>query len=146
MELRIPRGTLVIVCDARKALLLRNARGATAPYLELERMIEAPPNPASAAQGSDRPGRTQNVIGPTSAMETTDWHDAAEAAFARAVADAIPLPRLVRDGVILVAPPRMLAALRKSLGDEHRRHVLAEVDKDLTRHPVPDITRLLCGL
>jgi protein required for attachment to host cells len=44
---------------------------------------------------------------------------------------------------VLVAPPRILAALRQHLDGESRARILAEVDKDLTKHPIHEIERLL---
>ena len=45
--------------------------------------------------------------------------------------------------IVLVAPPKTLAALRETLGGTLGTNVLAEVDKDLTHHPVREIERLL---
>jgi protein required for attachment to host cells len=44
-----------------------------------------------------------------------------------------------------VAPPPTLAALRKQLDGKTQQRVVAEVGKDLTKHPVPEIARLLTG-
>jgi protein required for attachment to host cells len=47
--------------------------------------------------------------------------------------------------IVLVAPPKTLAVLRETLGDALRPSLLAEIDKDLTKHPVHEIERLLTG-
>ncbi|WP_369124561.1 host attachment protein [Enterococcus faecalis] len=47
---------------------------------------------------------------------------------------------------MLVAPPRMLAALRENLSNGVQATVIAEVDKDLTKHPIQEIERLLTGI
>lgn len=147
MDLRIPPKAWVLVCDARKALFLRNEGNAAFPNLQMERAIQAPANSPTANQGTDRPGRIQNAIGPTSAAEATDWHDMAEAQFARETIDAFAaLYRSRPHGVVLVAPPRMLAALREKLNDGVRATVIAEIGKDLTMHPVQEIERLLTGI
>lgn len=147
MDLRIPHKAWVLVCDARKALFLRNEGNAAFPNLQVERATQAPANPPTAAQGTDRPGRIQNAIGPTSAAEAADWHDMAEAQFARDTIDAFAaLYRSRPHGVVLVAPPRMLAALREKLNDGVRATVIAEIGKDLTKHPVQEIERLLTGI
>ena len=147
MDLRIPPKAWVLVCDARKALFLRNEGDAAFPNLQLERATQAPANPSTAKQGADRPGRIQNAIGPTSAAEATDWHDIAEAQFARETVDAFrPLYRSRPHGVVLVAPPRMLAALRENLNDGLHATVIAEIDKDLTKHPIQEIECLLTGI
>lgn len=145
MQLRIPHDAWVLVCDARKAIFLRNEGDATVPNLQVEQVTEAPANPPNAEQGTDRPGRMQNTVAPTSATGTADWHDLAEMRFARETARAVEhlhhsgRPR----GFVLVAPPRMLSALRRSLDDGLRSAIIAEVDKDLTRHPVRELERLL---
>lgn len=147
MNLRIPHDACVVVCDARKAMFLRNEGDATLPSLKVEQVREAPANPPSGEQGADRPGRIQNAVAPTSATEGTDWHELAENQFARDTIVALKLgyradaPRRV----VLVAPPRMLAMLRRHLDEELRSSVLAEVDKDLTKHPIHEIERLLTG-
>lgn len=147
MELRIPHKAWVLVCDARKALFLRNEGDAAFPNLQLERATQAPANPLTAKQGADRPGRIQNAFGPTSAAEATDWHDMAETQFARETVDAFrTLYRSRPHGVVLVAPPRMLAALRENLNDGLQATVIAEIDKDLTKHPIQEIERLLTGI
>lgn len=147
MNLRIPHDAWVVVCDARKAMFLRNEGGAASPKLKVEQVTEAPVNPPNAEQGADRPGRIQNAVAPTSATGATDWHGLAEAQFARDTIKALEtLHRTGRPGgFVLVAPPRMLAVLRQSLDGHLRPAIIAEVDKDLTKHPVHEIERLLTG-
>lgn len=147
MELRIPHDAWVVVCDARKAMFLRNEGGTASPRLKVEQVAEAPANPPNAEQGTDRPGRLQNAVAPTSATGATDWHDLAEAQFARETIRTLEaLHRAGRPGgVVLVAPPRMLAALRQGLNGQLRSAIVAEIDKDLTKHPVHEIERLLTG-
>ncbi len=147
MELRIPPKAWILVCDARKALFLRNEGDAAFPNLQLERATQAPANPLTAKQGADRPGRIQNAFGPISAAEAIDWHEMAEVEFARETVDAFrALYRSRPHGVVLVAPPRMLAALRENLSNGLHATVIAEVDKDLTKHPIQEIERLLTGI
>ncbi len=145
MNLMIPHDAWVAVCDARKALFLRNDGGTAQPSLKVEQVREAPANPPNSEQGADRPGRIQNAVAPTSATQETDWHELAENQFARDTVSALRLAR--RSGsakdIVLVAPPRMLAMLRQHLDDDLRSRILAEVDKDLTKHPVDEIERIL---
>lgn len=145
MKLRIPHDAWILVCDARKAMFLRNEGDATLPNLKVEQVNEAPANPSNAEQGTDRPGRIQNAAAPASAIDATDWHELAESQFARETVDTLSvLHRGGRlRGFVLVAPPRMLAALRHSLDGELRSAIIAEVDKDLTKQPVHEIERLL---
>ncbi|POR47122.1 host attachment protein [Bosea psychrotolerans] len=147
MNLRIPHDGWVIVCDARKAIFLRNEGDAAFPNLKVEQVNEAPANPSNVEQGADRPGRVQNAIAPTSAIDAPDWHELAEAHFARDTIEAIEALHRTRrpPGFVLVAPPRMLAALRENLDGELRSSIIAEIHKDLTKHPVHEIERLLCS-
>lgn len=47
------------------------------------------------------------------------------------------------DAVILIAPPRTLGALRPALGPETGRRLLREINKDLTKLPLADLTEKL---
>lgn len=148
MDLRIPHDAWVIVCDARKAMFLRNAGSPTQPRFEVDEVKEASANPPNAHQGTDRPGRIQNAVAPRTATEEVDWHELAETKFARDTAAALRRPNqsgLPQD-IVLVAPPRILATLRQHLDGETRSRILAEVDKDLTKHPIHEIERLLASV
>ena len=83
--------------------------------------------------------------GRRSAVEPTDWHDIEEHHFARKVAAA--MEQAVRAGkvkaLIVVAPPRTLADLRNALHADVKACVIAEINKDLTKHPVWDIEKHL---
>ncbi len=45
--------------------------------------------------------------------------------------------------VVIAAPPRTLADLRQVLHGDVKARVVAEVDKDLTKHPVYEIEKHL---
>jgi len=144
---RIPRDALVFVGDGAKALFLRNKGDAELVNLVVERIFEQD-NPATRDQGTDRPGRSFASTGThRSAMEQTDWHQLAEDRFIGDVADA--LYRQVHAGrfetLIVVAPPKVLGGLRKAFHKEVSDRISAEVPKDLTKHPVHDIERLLAA-
>ena len=143
--MRLPHEALVVVCDGRKALLLRNEGGEASPQLRVESTRQAPVNAPTAEQGSDRPGRFQNRAGPTSAVAETDWHELAEQSFAEATVEAIETFHQAhsRPPLVLVAPPKTLAVMRGRLTDAVRASVIAEIDKDLTKHPVDEIERVL---
>ena len=40
--------------------------------------------------------------------------------------------------LVVAAPPRALAELRQAFRPDMKRHIIAEIDKDLTKHPVSD--------
>ena len=143
---KLPPGAWVLVGDGRKALLLRHDGDERYPNLQAKSVWEAPPNPATHEQGADKAPR---VIfgGRRSAIAQTDWHDLAEHRFADDVANT--LARVHRESsikaLIIVAPPRTLASLRAAFPDDLKRAVIAEVAKDLTKHPVHEIERHLTG-
>ena len=45
--------------------------------------------------------------------------------------------------LIIAAPPKTLAELRRTFHPEVTKLIIAEIDKDLTHHPVYDIERRL---
>ena len=145
----IPHNAVVFVGDGRKALFLRNAGDEKFPNLKTEQVF-VDQNPATHDQGTDRPGRL--FAGATardkrSALEPTDWHELEQHRFARMVADEFE--KLVRErkvkAVVIAAPPRILAELRQALHGDVKARVMAEVDKDLTKHPVYEIEKHLVG-
>jgi len=146
--LKIPHNALVFVGDGRKALFLRNEGDAKFPNLRTERVFEAE-NPPTREQGSDRPGRVSEaaLAGRKSAVESTDWHDIEEHRFARTVAAA--MEQLVRaskaKALVVVAPPQTLAGLRSAFHSDVKACIVAEINKDLTKHPVGEIEKHLVG-
>jgi len=147
-ELWIAHDTWILVGDGRKALVLRNSGTPQKPSLEVLNVLEDDHNPPTREQGTDRPGRVmQSNLGMRSAVGQTDWHEIAEEKFAASV--AARLNTAARDKhfeqLILVAPPAALASLRKELDAHAQGRIVAEVAKDLTKHPVPEIARLLTG-
>ncbi len=145
-KLKIPHNAFIFVGDGRKALFLRNEGDEKYPNLKTERVFEDI-NPATHEQGSDRPGRVSKAFDSSqrSAVEPVDWHRLEEHRFARQAAAA--MEEIVRTrkvpALIVVAPPRTLADLRAAFHADVRSRIIAELDKDLTKHPVGDIERLL---
>jgi protein required for attachment to host cells len=103
-------------------------------------------NPPTREQGTDKPGRSYASVGARrSAMEQADWHELDEQRFAKDIADKLQV--LVREkqieALVIAAPPKILAELRKSMHQEVEKRVIAEVDKDLTNQPVYEIEKVL---
>jgi len=145
--LRIPHNALVFVGDGSKALVLRNEGDAQLLNLRTERVF-TDQNPATHEQGTDRPGRAfSSVGGMRSSVGQTDWHRLEEHRFAEQV--AAMLERIVRDrdvgALVVVAPPRTLADLRKAFHPDVKRKIIAEIDKDLTKHQVDQIEKHLAS-
>lgn len=147
-KIKIPTNALIVVCDARKALVFANAGDEELPDLRIVETIDAEPNPATAEQGTDRPGRLADAGGQhRSAVEQTDWHARSEAAFAGEIADRLEERR--RSGnlerLILVAPPKMLGDLRNHLPPQLSEKIVEEIDKDFVNLPTDQIEKALTG-
>jgi protein required for attachment to host cells len=144
-SVKIPNAALVLVSDGRRARFLRNHGTPLQPELVLESTLDSD-NPPTREQGTDRPGR---YLGPDghgrSALEETDWHQQAEERFAAQVANLLYHMEHANkfDDLVLVASPKMLGDLRARLHPEVAECVIAEIPKDLTGHPLPEIGRLL---
>jgi protein required for attachment to host cells len=146
-QAEIPHNTLVLVGDGRKALFLRNSGAQMDIKLEVEHRL-LHPAPPTHEMGTDRPGRT--VSGPSdvrSAMEQTDWHQLEEDRFVDTIAGVLARAAAADPDlrIAIVLPPKALGHLRAGMSAALQKHVIAEIPKDLTHHPIPDIARHLRG-
>lgn len=144
-DIRLKHDGWVVVADGRKALFLRNTGDARFPVLEVFREEEQD-NPPTREQAANRPGRLADGSGVhRSAVADTDWHQLAEDRFAKDLAGILyrQAHQHKYENLILVASPQILGEMRKELHKEVADKVIAEIDKDLTNHPVEEIERLL---
>ena len=146
-KLRIPHNAMVFVGDGRRALFLRNEGDEKFPNLKTEHVF-TDHNPPTHEQGSDRPGRAfSSADNRRSGVAQTDWHDLEEHRFADQVAAA--LEKIVREkkveSLVIVAPPRTLAELRRVFHADVKSRIIAELDKDLTKQPVYEIEKHLAA-
>ncbi|HLZ01152.1 MAG TPA: host attachment family protein [Bradyrhizobium sp.] len=145
-KLKIPHNAFVFVGDGRRALFLRNEGDEKFPNLKTESVFEGD-NPPTHEQGSERPGRVSKALdsGQRSAVEPVDWHRIEEHRFARKVAAAMEQVVRARNvpALVVVAPPRTLADLRSAFHADVKGRVIAEINKDLTRHSVGEIEKHL---
>ena len=147
MNMKLPQGTWVVVCDGRKAIVLENIGDEKYPDLRTKSAIEAEAPPTSEL-GTDRPGRVHQSVGPSrSAVEQTDWHDRDEEEFLRALASRLDKAAQAKEvtHLVIVAPPRALGMIRKAYTQHVRDALIAEVDKDLASHSLSDIEKHLLG-
>jgi protein required for attachment to host cells len=148
MKLKIPHNAFVFVGDGRKALFLRNEGDEKFPNLKTESVFEDN-NPPAHELGSERPGRVSKALdsGQRSAVEPVDWHQLEEHRFARKVAAAMEDVMRARHvpALVVVAPPRTLADLRSAFHADVQARVIAEINKDLTKHPIGEIEKHLIG-
>lgn len=140
--MQIPHDALVVVADGRKLLMFRNEGDGLHVNLQVERK-EIHENPKDGDQKTDLAGRASSTV--SGSMEETDYHQLEEDRFAAEVAAILKKGALTNgyDHLIIAAPPRTLGELRKNYHKEVSARLLAEIDKDLTGHPVPEIEKLL---
>ena len=142
--MNIRHNALILVADGQKYLLLRNQGDFRQPALKVEAGAERKGAPTREL-GSDRPGRSFSSTGNgRSAMEETDLQQQAEDRFAAEAATALADRANGSDGdIIVVAPPRTLAELRRNYTAAVKTRLAGEIDKDLTGHGVDDIAAIL---
>jgi len=147
-KLSIPHDALVFVGDGQKALFLRNCGDEKFPNLVTERVFTEQ-DPPTHEQGTDRPGRGFKRAGTNrrTSFEETDWHELEKLRFADHVAAALEkLARAKQEAsIVVVAPSRTLAELRQVFHPDVKKRIIAEINKDLTGHPVADIEKHLVG-
>ena len=147
MDLKLRQGAWVVVCDGRKSIVLENIGDEEYPDLRTRDAAEGDNAPTSAI-GADRPGRVHQSVGEErSAVEQTDWHDREEDEFLRILAARLDAAVVAKEvtHLVIVAPPRALGMIRRAYTPRVREAILAEIDKDLVRHPVGDIEKHLLG-
>jgi protein required for attachment to host cells len=138
---KAPSITWIAICDGARACFYANSGPGTGlvPVAKAE-------HPASRAHsrdlGTDRPGRSfdSTATGARHSMAPrADWHNFEKDLFARKISGILDAAAGEKrfDRLILVAPPRILGDLRKTLGTPAQDRITGELDKDLTNIP-PD--------
>jgi protein required for attachment to host cells len=144
------RVTWILIADGMHArVLCQRAPGGTLATLPDYELAAPAVKGFSRDLKSDRPGRAFDTgSGQRHAMEPrSDPHSQEKLAFARKVAgllnEAAACGEFQR--LVLVAPPRMLGALRSQLDEPTRALVTWELARDLVRAPISDLGRQLGG-
>ncbi len=139
--MKLKTGVWVVVADGGHGIVFENEGTAIAPELKVLRVYDQE-NPRTHELGRDQPPRTvQSADGRRSSHEAPDLHQVAEDRFiAGIVADLeADAARGAFKGIAVVAPPVALGQIRKSVKGELSKRIIAWIDKDLTKHPVPAI-------
>jgi protein required for attachment to host cells len=139
---------MVMVADGRKMLLLRNEGDAVHPDLRVEQAEEAV-NPADRDQKTDAPGRASSGVGSRQdTMDEADFHQQGKDRFAADAAAMLKQRALANDfeSLIVIAPPATLGELRRHYHVEVSNRLTAELAKDLTGHPIPEIEAALLAI
>lgn len=140
--MKIKSGMWIVVADGARGLVLANEGTALEPALKVLRTYSQD-NPKTSDQGRDKPPRVFQSVGEhRSAAPETDLHQRAEDRFVKDIVD--DLARDAEAGLfedlVIVAPPVALGEMRKAIPAALAPKIAATLDKDLTGHPVPDIT------
>jgi len=146
-RMRVPHKSMVLVTDGRKRLFFRNEGDALAPHLVVVSAVEQN-NPRTGEQVTDSQGRASSPVGGGGAIPSADAHEIEEQRFAADTAQELSRAALAGEfeSLILVAPPKTLGQLRKTLHQEVQKKTLREIAKDVTGHPVGEIEKLLTNL
>jgi protein required for attachment to host cells len=140
-----PKKTWIVIADGMHARILRqDKRGAPlAPALDQE-LYEPAAHGFSRDLKSDAPGRAFDSTGSGGrhAMEPrTDPKTHEKQVFARRVAELVNDAALRKsfDQLVLVAPPKTLGELRTQLGENAKRLIIGEIDRDLVKTPASEL-------
>lgn len=140
----LPTGTWIVLADSGRYLVMENTGSASELRLKLLRSEEQD-LPLESEDGSGRPGRMSQPSTPKSAFEETDWRRLAKAEWAKELADQLNNWASTGkfDKLLLAAAPRTLGDLRPHMSGALKAKLVAELDKDLTKHHVKDIETLI---
>ncbi|UZW57120.1 host attachment family protein [Sphingobium sp. JS3065] len=142
--MKIAYGTILLVTDGSRMLVLRNEGDALNPELSVvaHRQIDNPPN---REQLTDAPGVSFSSMGGTrSSYRQADIHQLREDRLAIEAAQVLAETVAGHEAdIIVVAPPATLHILRDHYTPAIRKRLIAEVDKDLVKHPATDIVQIL---
>ena len=142
--MKIPAGAWVVVADGGRWRRYENAGTAVAPDLRLL-AEESQDNPPAHEQGDDRGGRMSAPSTPRSAMETPDLHEQNEIEFTAALVKSLNEQAAAGafQHLFVAADPRTLGRMRPALCAATKGLLLAEINKDLTRHSPSDIADIV---
>lgn len=141
----LAHNALVVVADGRKLLIFRNHGDAAQIDLRTEAHDEREDRKDHELK-SDAPGLSAQSGGyGRPALDEPDYHQGDEDRFAAEVAMQINRRALNGDfdALAVIAPPRMLGALRSHWHKETARRIVVERPKEMTDRPIADIEAML---
>lgn len=140
--MKLKTGTWVLVADGGQAIIFENEGTAVAPKFKTVRDYDEPHGRTSDL-GEDKPPRAFSPAdGRRASFEGTDLHQVAEDRFINRIAhdlSAAAASKTFRE-IVVVASPVALGTFRKAASSELTSRVVFWLDKDLTKHPVAEIT------
>ena len=143
----LPHNALVLVADGRKMLFFRNHGDENQIDLRTE-AHDARKDRKDREIKTDAPGGIHQSFGyGHSTYEETDFHQQEEDRWIKDAADELK-KRVLRgdfEALAIVAPPKALGVLKKSLHKEVEKRIVCTVNKEMSGRPIPDIEALLVG-
>lgn len=143
----LPHNALVLVADGRKMLFFRNHGDEKQIDLRTEAHDQREDRKDRDIK-TDAPGTQAQSAGyGRPAMEETDFHQQEEDRWIQDAAEELKKRALRNDfdALAIVAPPKALGVLRKSLHKEVEKRIICTVNKEMSGRPIPDIEALLNG-
>jgi protein required for attachment to host cells len=143
----LPHNALVLVADGRKMLFFRNHGDENQIDLRTEAHDQREDRKDRDIK-TDAPGTQAQSAGfGRPAMEETDFHQQEEDRWIQDAAEELKKRALRNDfdALAIVAPPKALGVLRKSLHKEVEKRIICTVNKEMSGRPIPDIEALLNG-
>ena len=143
----LPHNALILVADGRKMLFFRNHGDENHIDLRTE-SHDARQDRKDRYLRTDAPGTEKQSFGyGRSTYEETDFHQLEEDRWIKDAADELKARALRNDfdALAIVAPPKALGVLKKSLHKEVEKRLVCSVNKEMSGRPIPDIEVLLNG-
>lgn len=147
MRVKTPRTWILIADGARAHVVERVGAGADlklVPGSDVRNELQS-----TREIGTDRPGRAQESVGMArhAIAPRIDWHQQQKERFARAIARKLDAEAASGsfEQLVLVAPPQTLGEIRSALKPATAKRISAEIDKDLTHVPIPELASHLEG-
>ena len=136
-----PISHIILICDAKRGLIMHSQAVNGTNTLKIDREFHNELAASSHLSGSSPPGRTSNKSGPTSAVESPDYHEQDKMRFIRMLSkEFVDYAKTHADAaIIMVAPPRSLALLRQATEVDFKTRTTMEIDKDITKNTMDDI-------
>ncbi len=133
----------IVVADGEHARIV--VRQPASKNLTIDVELASPTAGSDSSDlGTDRPGRSyESVGGARHAIEPKhDLHDMEKQNFLRTVAQRVNEAVVANEleSLLLVAPPHALKSMRDALSPAARAMVVGELAKDLTKHPILELT------
>ena len=143
----LPHSALVLVADGRKMLFFRNHGDEDLIDLRTE-AHDARADRKDQEPRTDAPGTVQQSFGyGHSTYEEADFQQQEEDRWIKDAAEQLKKRALRNDfsALAIVAPPKALGYLKKTLHKEVQRRIVCTINKEMSSRPIPDIEALLAA-